>query len=236
MPKGYYALMVPSLLRMDLRLMPVSRRAELDRLGMAARGAPEYAGVVHDLFERLLPSSEEGGAKPSGSLTQLLHEHGFDSVEHDQIKAGLKNGTLGLAQNRLPVTSKIEDVYDGDVFDARIETGGDFGKLGREALRGGTVAVVSLAGGAGSRWTKGAGVVKGLNPFAKLGGKYRNFIEVHLAKSRRTSRENGASIPHVITTSYLTHAPIARHTEREANYGYEGDSVSYRQAGALDCG
>ena len=121
--------------------MPVSRRAELDRLGMAARGAPEYAGVVHDLFERLLPCSEEGGAKPSGSLTQFLHEHGFDSVEHDQIKAGLKNGTLGVAQNRLPVTSKIEDVYDGDVFDARIETGGDFGKLGREALRGGTVAV-----------------------------------------------------------------------------------------------
>jgi hypothetical protein len=30
--------------------------------------------------------------------------------------------------------------------------------------------VVSLAGGAGSRWTQGAGVVKALNPFCKLGG------------------------------------------------------------------
>ncbi len=223
MPKGYYALMVPSLLRMDLRLMPVSRRTELDRLGVAARGVPEYSGLVHDLFERLLPSAEEGGAKQNESLTELLREHGFDSIEHDQIKTGLKNGTLGLAQNRLPITSKIEDAYDGDVFDARIETSGEFEKLGREALRNGTVAVVSLAGGAGSRWTRGAGVVKALNPFAKLGGKYRNFIEVHLAKSRRTSRESAASVPHVVTTSYLTHAPIARHTQREANYGYEGD-------------
>ena len=50
------------------------------------------------------------------------------------------------------------------------------------------VAVVSFAGGAGSRWTKGAGTVKALNPFCRLGGKHRSFIEVHLAHSRRTGR------------------------------------------------
>ena len=67
------------------------------------------------------------------------------------------------------------------------------------------MAVVSLAGGAGSRWTKGAGVVKALNPFCRLGGQHRTFIEVHLAKSRRVGRLCGAPLPHVITTSYLTH-------------------------------
>jgi len=60
----------------------------------------------------------------------------------------------------------------------------------------------------GSRWTQGAGVVKGLHPFARLGGRHRSFIEVHLAKTRRTARAFGAVIPHVFTTSYLTHAPI----------------------------
>jgi hypothetical protein len=80
-------------------------------------------------------------------------------------------------------------------------------KLGMEALAAGAVAVVSLAGGAGSRWTKGAGVVKALNPFARLGGKHRNFVEVHLAKSRRISQMAGAPLPHIFTTSYLTHAP-----------------------------
>ena len=48
------------------------------------------------------------------------------------------------------------------------------------------MAVVTLAGGAGSRWTQGAGVVKALNPFCRLGGQHRTFLEVHLAKSRRT--------------------------------------------------
>jgi hypothetical protein len=95
-------------------------------------------------------------------------------------------------------------------------------KIGAEALANGAVATVSLAGGAGSRWTKGAGVVKALNPFAKLGGKYRNFIEVHLAKSRRMGRLTGTTIPHVITTSYLTQEPIAEYLARENNYNYPG--------------
>ena len=39
------------------------------------------------------------------------------------------------------------------------------------ALAEGRVAVVTLAGGVGSRWTKGSGAVKALNPFCKLGGR-----------------------------------------------------------------
>ena len=97
--------------------------------------------------------------------------------------------------------------------------------LGMAALAEGAVAVVSLAGGAGSRWTKGAGVVKALNPFAKLGGRHRNFIEVHLAKSRRRARQAGTPLPHIITTSYLTNEPIAAYLEREDNFGYEGPLI-----------
>ena len=48
--------------------------------------------------------------------------------------------------------------------------------------------MVTLSGGAGSRWTRGAGVVKALSPFCRLAGAHRTFLEVHLAKSRRTSR------------------------------------------------
>ena len=99
--------------------------------------------------------------------------------------------------------------------------------LGLDALRAGAVAVVSLAGGVGSRWTQGAGVVKALHPFCKLAGRHRTFIEVHLAKSRRIGRLAGRALPHVITTSYLTHAPIeaflAAEGDREGRpYGYPG--------------
>src|SRR5205823_2489896 len=81
-------------------------------------------------------------------------------------------------------------------------------ETGLLALREGRVAVVTLAAGAGSRWTQGAGVVKALHPFCKLAGRHRTFIETHLAKSRRTSRLSDSLVPHVFTTSYLTHEPI----------------------------
>ncbi|OQA14358.1 MAG: UTP--glucose-1-phosphate uridylyltransferase [Chloroflexi bacterium ADurb.Bin360] len=94
--------------------------------------------------------------------------------------------------------------------------------LGLQALHDGAVAVVTLAAGAGSRWTQGAGVVKALNPFCKLGGRHRSFIEVHLAKSRRVSFEVGVPLPHVITTGYLTHTPIQAYLEVNAGHGYPG--------------
>ena len=94
--------------------------------------------------------------------------------------------------------------------------------LGMQALAEGRVAVVTLAGGVGSRWTKGAGAVKALNPFCKLGGRHRNFIETHLAKSLRVGRECGTLLPHIVTTSYLTHDAIAQHLARESNYHYPG--------------
>ena len=63
--------------------------------------------------------------------------------------------------------------------------------------------MVTLAAGAGSRWTQGAGTVKALHPFCKLGGEHRTFIEVHLAKSRRVGKLCGTPLPHVLTTGYL---------------------------------
>jgi hypothetical protein len=66
------------------------------------------------------------------------------------------------------------------------------------------------------------GVVKSLNPFAKIHGKHRNFIEVHLAKSRKISDLCGQQIPHIFTTSYLTNKAIKDTLEREKNYHYSG--------------
>jgi hypothetical protein len=57
--------------------------------------------------------------------------------------------------------------------------------------------------------------VKALHPFAKFAGVHRSFAEVHLAKSRRTTAQFGAAVPHVFTTSHLTHAPIERMLRRE---------------------
>ncbi len=224
MPPGYYPLTVPDLLRREQRGLSSFRRAELDAFGVACRTQPALAGMVQTLFDRLLPHTESG-APGSQSLAELLDAYGFDRVQHEQIRADLRSGRIGLAQNRLPVRSKIEDVGADDVFDLERlseHERDELARLGRDALAAGAVAVVTLAGGAGSRWTRGAGVVKALNPFAKLGGRHRSFIEVHLAKSRRISQLYGAILPHLITTSYLTHRPLEAALARAANFGYTG--------------
>ncbi len=224
MPAGYYTLTVPGLLRHEQRALSAFRRAELDAFGAAARSQPALAGMVQTLFDRLLPQSDSQDGRQQ-TLSTLLDANGFDRVQHEQIRADLRSGRIGLAQNRLPVRSAIEDVGPGDVVDitqlAEREAD-ELRALGMDALADGAVAVVSLAGGAGSRWTKGAGVVKALNPFARVGGRHRSFIEVHLAKSRRAGALTDTPIPHVLTTSYLTHEPIADSLARTQSYGYRG--------------
>lgn len=229
MPEAYYSLTVPALLRMDPRFMPAARRAELDRLGGASRSNAKYAGLVQDLFDRLLPSPGTSASESGEALSQLLANNGFDAVEHEQIRDGLQNGSIGLAQNRLPISTRIEDVEAGDVFDSRGAAEASYRGAGEAALKAAAVAVISLAGGVGSRWTHGAGVVKAISPFCKFNGTFRSFIDVHLAKTRRTSRVYGARVPHVVTTSYLTHEPIRQATAHEKDlYLSPGRSIGLR--------
>ncbi|HVM51051.1 MAG TPA: UTP--glucose-1-phosphate uridylyltransferase [Candidatus Acidoferrum sp.] len=221
MPAGYYTLSVPALLRQDRRSLSPLVRAELDKFGAACRTKPELRGVVQTLFDVMLPKGKAEAATDQ-TLSALLKEHGFDAVQHEQIRADLKEGRIGLAQNRLPASAVIEDVKEGDVTDASRAKDVKLKAIGLASLKRGEAAVVTLAAGAGSRWTQGAGVVKALHPFCKLAGRHRTFIETHLAKSRRVSREAGAAIPHIFTTSYLTHAPTEEFLGRQNRYGYEG--------------
>ncbi len=207
LPAGYYQLTVPRCLRQEARHLTPRERADLQQFTQAARSRPEFAAVMPSLLDRMLPAAT--AAQEAGRLDELLAENGFDRAQHEQIRADLRNGRIGLAMNRLPPSTRIEDVPADALFDAAAASQ-EFRRQGEAALRAGEVAVVTYAAGVGSRWTQGAGVVKGLHPFATFGGAHRNFIEVHLAKTRRTARAFGGEIPHVFTTSYLTHAPIER--------------------------
>jgi hypothetical protein len=207
LPPAYYAFMAPQWLRTDPRQLSALRRAELDRFGAACRRDVALAGMVETLFDRLLPRGRDGEDDSAG-LSELLNQLGFDREQHEQVRADLKSGRTGLAQNRLPASTIIEDVREGDVIDVSHGVDPAFIELGRQILSRGEVGVLTLAAGAGSRWTQGAGVVKALHPFCKLGGKHRSFVEVHLAKSRKVGNANGATIPHLVSTSYLTHKPI----------------------------
>jgi hypothetical protein len=221
LPQGYYALIMPPLLRQEARSLSPLRRAELDKFGAACRAKPELRGMVQTLFDRLLPRLKTDDAGEQ-SLPALLERYGFDRAQHEQIRGDLKAGRIGLAQNRLPVSTQIQDVAETDVFDATKPLPEPHRQAGLAALAAGEAAVVTLAAGAGSRWTQGAGTVKALHPFCKLGGQHRTFLEVHLAKSRRIGRLAGTPLPHLLTTSYISHQPTREFLERLKFYGYDG--------------
>ena len=223
MPSGYYSLTIPDLVRQDRRTLSTQRRAELDKFGAACRTRPELRGMVQTLFDALLPRGKSDSAADE-TLSALLAENGFDAAQHEQIRADLRDGRIGLAQNRLPANATIEDVLPGDIqdvsqFKSQIS---NLKSSGEAALKAGSVAVITLAAGAGSRWTQGAGVCKALHPFAKLGGRHRTFLETHLAKSRRISNQYGTPIPHLFTTSFLTHRPTQDFLTQRAHYHYQG--------------
>ena len=222
LPPDYYQIHLPQLLQSNGKKLTALQKKDLTTFRDASLHNPRFSQSVHQLFESVLPRDTEQAKGGKDSLASLLSENGFDRNLHESIRADLLAGRLGLAQNRLSANSQIKDVVPKDVFDTISYESSEATRLGEEALRKGEVAVVTLAAGAGSRWTGGAGTCKALNPFAPLEGTFRTFLEVHLAKSRLISKDAGKEIPHIFTTSYLTHGPTEDFLESAKNYQYPG--------------
>ncbi len=173
---------------------------------------------------------------------EIKAKYGFDADSHDYMKSLLKKGEIGLAQNRLSADSVIEDVLYDDLFHLEQITGSpqppsakeyqsdgpsrdisldDCFRTGEISLKANETAVVSFSGGMGSRWSGGSAVVKSINPFVRIQGKYRSFIETHLAKTIKTGTQYNNRVQHVFTTSYLTHEAVARYLESFDYFGYK---------------
>jgi hypothetical protein len=170
-------------------------------------------------------SDDDSGSKNGSkqrSLDALLKDLGFDGDEHERIRADYKNGSIGLKQNKIGLETELTNVGPEDVIMTDRAITPKIRALGQSELEKGSIGVVTLAAGVGSRWTQGAGCVKAISPFCKLEGRHRSFLETHLAKSRRTSNMAGTTLPHVITTSFMTHAPVEAYLDRVKSHGYEG--------------
>jgi hypothetical protein len=225
MPRGYYEVVIPPLLRRDMHSLSPNQQRELERVGELCRvtDTADDGGMrlAKRLLDRILPAV---GSQAATALTlaELLAANGFDPIAHEQLREDLRAGRLGLPQNRLPATAQIEDVCADDVIDARHSISQAAKQEAEEALAQGQVAVLTLAAGVGSRWTQGAGVVKALHPFCKFAGRHRTFLDVHLAKSRRVGQTLGHYPTHIVATGYLTDAPIRAGFDR---LDYAGNKV-----------
>jgi galactokinase/mevalonate kinase-like predicted kinase len=226
MPARYYTLQVRRMIAEGTAVVDSHRKADIDHFANNHQNASELLGVFRTMINNLFPVARSAGDSAREAWDRdsevIRRENGFDPVQHAQLREDLQRGRIGLARNRLPVDTDVRDVLDSDLTDARGSLAGSAVERGEAAIRRGEVAVVSLAAGVGSRWTTGAGVVKAVNPFVMLEGMHRSFLEIHLAKTSRTQSLYRTTIPHVVTTSYLTHAAIERHLGRTRNYNHSG--------------
>ncbi|MCX7846801.1 MAG: UTP--glucose-1-phosphate uridylyltransferase [bacterium] len=226
MPPEYYMSRLP---RWEQNGIPSEAQAELRALA-TKYGVAAEVHVLHDALKRAHAPAQprENPATPDedAEAERIKHENGFDPDAHRRNQQLLKSGVIGVGKNRLPPTTIIEDVSPADVTfvsnDLSNATVLRYRQLGQELLSHNAVAVVTYAGGLGSRWTEGAAVVKVINPFVMMRGRHRSFAEIHLGKTWEVMHKYRQPVCHVFTTSFLTHEPLRRELEVTNNYGYEG--------------
>ncbi|MEO0478226.1 MAG: UTP--glucose-1-phosphate uridylyltransferase [Planctomycetota bacterium] len=221
LPNRYYALHVPRWLQRERQELSRSQRNELERLGEWSRLDSSEDELVPSLLSRLLPEAEPEQRFEGRTLDELLQDSGFDRRAHERQRLDLIEGRIGLSRNRLPTSMVVRDAEPSDVLETRGSMPSVWRSRGRTALSQGEAAVVTLAGGAASRWGGGVQVVKALDPFCRFRGRHRSLLEVHLAKTRQIGSELGVEIPHVVTTSLFTDAGVRRSIERAPEL-YEG--------------
>jgi hypothetical protein len=226
MPPRYYTLQVPKMIAEATGPIDALRKSDVDHFANHCPDQAELLRVFRTMVNNLFPVTRSAGDSVSSTwddqANKIRKENGFDPVQHEQLREDLQRGRIGLSRNRLPVDIDIKDVSDHDLIHANGKVSREAIGLGEHAIRNGEVAVVSLAAGVGSRWTTGAGVVKAVNPFVSLAGKHRSFLELHLSKTRKVQQQYDVKIPHIVTTSYLTHEAIERHLGMTQQYGHDG--------------
>ena len=227
MPEQYYGIHVSELVRLEPTQVPYIRRAEIDQFTTYCEqnnlAYPLLRTIVSNLFKVSDPATGRNRGLENDKADRIKKENGFDFIQHEEIRQELQKGLIGLSRNRLPAETTIEDVQPGDFV--HFDDLQPVAALGEAAIRDGKVGVMSLAAGVGSRWTKGAGVIKAINPFVEIDGVHRSFLEIHLAKTRRVAEQFGGTIPHLVATSYLTHSAIEKKLANTGNFGYGGPTL-----------
>ncbi|RMG19519.1 MAG: UTP--glucose-1-phosphate uridylyltransferase [Bacteroidetes bacterium] len=225
MPNRYYALQVAELVRRPAAEIPWLRRAEIDLFtSLEARqkdAFPLLRTLVRNLFAVTDTTSQEERSAQQAEAERIRRENDFDYIQHEELRESLKKGLIGLSRNRLPLETEIEEVPEGEP--KLLQPHDPAAGPAKQALQAGKVGILTLAGGQGGSWTRGAGVVKALNPFVEIAGKHRSFLEIHLTKTARTAEKWQYSLPHIVATSYLTHEPIATALRQTQHFGYRGE-------------
>ncbi|MFM7592836.1 MAG: UTP--glucose-1-phosphate uridylyltransferase [Isosphaeraceae bacterium] len=228
MPDSYLQLAIASIKTGSASSWTATRRAEMYQFASGVSGESSQISVLRTLVGQIFPldrvTVKQNAAEWETQAREIREKYGFDPIQHARNREDLLRGRIGLARNRLPNSIEIMDVNHDEIIDLRTGNSEII-----HQFKSGQVAVVTLAAGVGSRWTTGAGVVKAINPFVSIQGRHRSFLDIHLAKTRKSQIHSGGKIPHIVTTSYLTNSAIERHWQK--NQGAWSDLSVYFSPG-----
>ncbi len=217
LPEGYYKLHAPVMARARHDgLSPTRRQDLLNELEYGAGDPSDRDRLLRSVVVNLLPDHvHEPHVEWYAAQQDVLAAFGHDANRQERLQDDLRAGRISLERNRLSSHVRIESVPDGLVCDP-LQASQDAVVEAERALADGAVAIVALAGGLGSRWSGGSGVVKALSPFTRLQGRWRSFLELHLLKRKAVARSWGSAPQLVVTSSHMTHAPLVADLERQA--------------------
>ncbi len=166
------------------------------------------------------PAKTRGG---EGSLKSILEANGFDPELHEQIRSDLRTGRIGLAQNRLPPSTVIEDVAGGDVLDTCTAASKPPTSVRARppwpAARSPCwpwPAERAAAGPAGPAWSRPC------TPSAASRASIAISSRSTWPKAARPRPASAPRAPVVVSTSYLTHEPIERFLQSPQGRAYPG--------------
>ena len=102
-----------------LATIPYIRRAEIDYFTTYCEqnnlAYPLLRTIVSNLFKVSDPTSQGNRSAENEKADRIKKENGFDYIQHGEIREELQKGRIGLARNRLPAETTIEDVQPEDL-------------------------------------------------------------------------------------------------------------------------
>ncbi|NLT49914.1 MAG: UTP--glucose-1-phosphate uridylyltransferase, partial [Ignavibacteria bacterium] len=119
MPRSYYSLIVPLLVRKDAGALPDIRKIEIDKVTSFSSenndAFPMLRSIVGNLFKFSSKVESDDKYLQSAETEKIKRANGFDYIQHEQIRQDLVKGKIGLSRNRLPAETEIEDVSPQEI-------------------------------------------------------------------------------------------------------------------------
>lgn len=191
------------------------------------------------LLERLKPFGQqhllnwwdELSADQQTALAERIQQIDFALIEKIRQAAGNKEAADGAADSaaRIESAAAPRSVVLQPTTDAERNQQQNDIALGEKLLADGKVAVITVAGGQGSRL--GFDAPKGMFPIGPVTDRtlFQIFAEQIAARKKR----HGGQIPWLIMTSAATHQPTVDFFQQQNHFGLDPATIHFFQQGSL---